>query len=360
MGRVSDKQIVAIRAKAISGDIDAQYELSAALRSRGSKDEVIESLYWWEETAKSCPDANVLLRIACSYQEIDNHKKAFEYFNKTIEINRSSTINEDGRIALFELGRMFRFGTHVGKDIHKALEFYHRAAKRDPTETFNRYASIALDSIAEIYEDGEGVHADSVKAFEYYRQAAEIGSNVGVDFMIQSAKEGNLNAMRCVEKASEAGWVVATEYLKKRNKKPSILSTLFSFLSNDEPVVNSARRPPSKTAPKTASASRSKTVQHTASKAIAQAVSKPKVIPVAKNLPHNGYKASYPGHTKCCGTCDYWGGEREADMYTKLTYTPQTSTKGQCRNGASPYRKQLMTPFSGGTCKWYLKWGQIS
>lgn len=358
MGNNDKKLLDDLRIKASRGDVDAQYELLDILGAKDSKKDMEEAVYWGEMAAQS-GDSFYMLRLAWAYELTNNFEKSFEWYSKAAEKKEIS--------AIYGLAEMYRYGKYVNKSIAKALELYHASSKYDGTPS-------SLECIATIYKNGEGLPVNPIKAFEYYKQAIEItGSNEGIKYMIQCSETGDTNAIKCLIKASESGNKIAYEYICKLNniiisskKKSSFFSSIINMIFKKS-ETNSTKTSPTKTTPaKTISNAHSsantKSTERPPSKTVVPSlVTKPKInIPPPKTLAHNGYKSSFPGHIKNCCTCDYWGGERDADIYTKYAYTPTPSTKGQCKCQQAPSRKQQMPANMGVSCSFYKKWGQVT
>ena len=68
----------------------------------------------------------------------------------------------------------------------------------------------------------------------------------------------------------------------------------------------------------------------------------------------------YPmaGHTKLCGTCEFWVGPRQPNFYGNTVMLPAQNTKGNCWCLTCPYAR--MEKYSNTTtCMYYKKWSVL-
>ena len=64
-------------------------------------------------------------------------------------------------------------------------------------------------------------------------------------------------------------------------------------------------------------------------------------------------KKEYPSHIKCCATCQFWAGAREARKGTSGVIV-DPMTKGKCGAGTFPSYTQPAATYTG--CMKYKKW----
>lgn len=62
---------------------------------------------------------------------------------------------------------------------------------------------------------------------------------------------------------------------------------------------------------------------------------------------------------KCCATCAFWSGPREADSFGSHARCPHSNEKGVCGNPKSPNKKKSMEAGYGSCSKWE-KWPALS
>lgn len=62
-----------------------------------------------------------------------------------------------------------------------------------------------------------------------------------------------------------------------------------------------------------------------------------------------------PGHSKLCGTCDYWVGPRQPNFYSSAVLFPDQGVKGKCWCLTGLHaRADRYCNFT--TCNCYKKW----
>jgi len=66
----------------------------------------------------------------------------------------------------------------------------------------------------------------------------------------------------------------------------------------------------------------------------------------------------YPKNWELCGTCAYWTGEREADMFGNYAYVDSPMARGICRNSDCGWFRQSRQ--ANVSCPDYEKWSILS
>lgn len=102
-----------------------------------------------------------------------NYKIAHEFYNKSVNDNNPSAMNN--------LAELYRFGQGVTIDYAKAIELYMKAVE------YNK--AIAMYNLAELYRDGHGVKKNPKKSVEWMKRAASNGFKSAIEAM-ESNYEG--------------------------------------------------------------------------------------------------------------------------------------------------------------------------
>jgi hypothetical protein len=84
--------------------------------------------------------------------------------------------------AMFELGKIYRSGEGVAKDVTQSVNWFEKAA--------NAGNASAMDYMGAMYRMGEGVPKDDRQAFSWYSKAAAAGNTVGMDALGQMYRNG--------------------------------------------------------------------------------------------------------------------------------------------------------------------------
>ena len=88
-----------------------------------------------------------------------NIQKAIELYERAVELGNAAAMNN--------LGYCYNNGEGVTKDLEKAIELYERAAELGNAR--------AMNNLGYCYYNGEGVTKDIQKAVELYERAVELG-----------------------------------------------------------------------------------------------------------------------------------------------------------------------------------------
>ena len=119
-----------------------------------------EKAQWFQKAANAGDDYG-LWNLGKLYK---NGRGVEKDINKAVELFTKAA-NKGQIYATMELARMYHNGDGVEKDINSAISWYEKAAARDEMD--------ALIALANIYETGDNVTQDIDKAVEYLKQAAE-------------------------------------------------------------------------------------------------------------------------------------------------------------------------------------------
>ena len=64
------------------------------------------------------------------------------------------------------------------------------------------------------------------------------------------------------------------------------------------------------------------------------------------------------GHSKLCGTCEYWLGPRQLNFYSTSVILSESNVKGKCWCLTGPFaRAERLSNFT--TCPCYKKWSVL-
>lgn len=64
------------------------------------------------------------------------------------------------------------------------------------------------------------------------------------------------------------------------------------------------------------------------------------------------------GHSKLCGTCEYWNGPRQPNFYGSSVILTEQCVKGKCWCLTSPHaRADRFSNYT--TCPYYKKWSLL-
>jgi len=84
--------------------------------------------------------------------------------------------------AMLELGKIYRSGDGVAKDVKQSVSWFEKAANAGNTS--------AMDYMGAMYRMAEGVPRDDRQAFSWYSKAAAAGNTVGMDALGQMYRNG--------------------------------------------------------------------------------------------------------------------------------------------------------------------------
>jgi len=156
-------EMIALLAKAQSGDVTAQRKLGVAYaKGDGIVKDTRQAEVWLEKAAEK-DDGEAEAQLARLYVHGDgvplDGAKAFALAQKSAA--KGVALGENG------LGGCYLIGIGVKKDPSKALEWLEKAAAQKNPQ--------ALANLGGMYQDGMGVPRDEAKAFELTQQGADLG-----------------------------------------------------------------------------------------------------------------------------------------------------------------------------------------
>ena len=163
-----------IKNSAYLGDYDSEQLLFDIFDSDEEYIDKTKALFWLERIATH--DESALIKLANCYidgigceQSSDNDKKAFACLS-TLE-------HSDKRIAINNLGWLYKAGRGCEQNYDKAKELFERAAEMDCAYSYYHLGTM--------YEEGLGVKVDLKRAKEMYEAAVEKGHKKAVEKLKQ-------------------------------------------------------------------------------------------------------------------------------------------------------------------------------
>ncbi len=197
-----------------------------------------EAIKWYEKAAeKNNTDAQYY--IGKMYYEGKgvpaDYGKAFEWCEKSAMWRNPN--------ALFLLGEMYFNGKGVNQDYQKAFESYEKAAKLDNIDAqvelgemyfggkgikqdykkafewckkTRNLSNVSRYNLGFMFEYGKGTEQDYYKAFEMYKKAAECGNKKAVEWFIDKAENGDLDAQYQLANLYKYGYGTKVDEVKAK------------------------------------------------------------------------------------------------------------------------------------------------
>lgn len=155
----TQQAIVWYQKSAEQGYVDAQISLAICYRDGVGVEKDINQTCYWLEKAGNIGNVDAQFWLARHYFENKEVEKAFPWYMKAAELGDAKAQNM--------VGRCYREGWGVDKDIFTAFDWYKKAAEQgEATAAYN---------LAVCYQDGNGITKDVARALYWYEQAAEKG-----------------------------------------------------------------------------------------------------------------------------------------------------------------------------------------
>ena len=236
-----------LKAKALQGDIDAQYYLGKRFYDGDGVERDYEEAFKWYSKAAENGHAGAQCSVAemyeCALGVDEDHEEAARWYQMAFENGhpevKDSLCEEYYTIAKyfcgdyeesikwyfkaaelghsdsqFYLGVMYENGRGVTKDDSEAVKWYRKAAEQGDVD--------AQFNLGLMYEDGRGVTKDDSEAVKWYRKAAEqglAGAQFNLGLMYYNGRgvaKDESEAVKWFRKAAEQGFAQAQHNLGVR------------------------------------------------------------------------------------------------------------------------------------------------
>ena len=160
-------------------------------------------------------------------QPFEKERFSNDEHSRAIHIESLEQEASDGNIdACVKLGRMYRFGEGVDRNLTKAVYWYGKAAEKGNVDALNSLTELAniecIDAqfqLGDMYNHGKGVNKDLTKATYWYRIAAEKGISdasyrLGIMYCEGDGVKKNLKtALKWFYKAGRDGFGLAKVHI---------------------------------------------------------------------------------------------------------------------------------------------------